>query len=192
MVNKIKFENLLFNKAAEMVPGVSALRGTGEGTTQKTKSFLKKKLNRTVFCKYNFKSRKEFTSYLDTLTKKLCSKWIKSNCSNTSWGLSRKIINLYFREILYNFFLNKYISKYAKYLEVPLDSFVGKGLISDYKNYENNKYILPKRWVTIKSIDRKRNKSFQNAALIISKHYGLKRRVDLDIIYYRDIGKNNS
>src|SRR5665811_1628210 len=46
------------------------------------------------------------------------------------WGTARKCLNLFFRDTLYNFYLRKEygLEKFEKYMEIPLDSYVGKEL----------------------------------------------------------------
>ena len=46
------------------------------------------------------------------------------------WGAARKCLNLFFRDALYSHYLRKHygLAKFERYLEIPLDSYVGKRL----------------------------------------------------------------
>lgn len=70
-----------------------------------------------------------------------------------------------------------------KWLEVPLDSYVAKGLCASQTGIEHK---LP-RWNSIKRLDRRKNKKYQIVASRIAQKKGI-NKVDLDIYYWRNIG----
>ena len=94
------------------------------------------------------------------------------------WGVARKCLNLFFRDALYNFYLReKYnLAKFEKYLEIPLDSYVGRKLQAENKG-------LP-RWRTVKSLKREISDRFQEVAKKVAKQKGTER-VHLDVLYWR-------
>jgi hypothetical protein len=91
--------------------------------------------------------------------------------------LSRKLINIFCRDSLYNKHLNtKYkISQYEKVLENPLDSIAAKNL---KKSFEG----LP-AWKGVRNLEPGDSRCFQGAAEKIAKSNGLSR-VHLDTFWW--------
>jgi hypothetical protein len=94
-----------------------------------------------------------------------------------SWGLSQKLINIFFRDSLYNKYLNTNykISQYEKVLEIPLDSITAKNL---KKSCEG----LP-AWKGVRNLEPGDSRCFQGAAEKIAKSNGLSR-VHLDTFWW--------
>jgi hypothetical protein len=97
------------------------------------------------------------------------------------WGTARKCINIFFRDILYNRFLNdRYsFSSFEPLLELPLDRHVATGLQSAREGK-----TLP-RWTTIKRLTPETSAAYQKAATRIATRLGT-HTVHLDLMYWRD------
>jgi hypothetical protein len=96
------------------------------------------------------------------------------------WGTARKCVNIFLRDILYNYLLSDQFgfSKLEPFLEVPLDRHVAKGLFKDKGSNQ-----LP-RWRTIKSLTPELSTEFQSAAASVAKRKQT-HPVHLDLIYWR-------
>lgn len=68
------------------------------------------------------------------------------------------------------------------FLEVPLDSFVGKGIIEDYKKIGYTKL----KWDKIKTLKPNDSDEYQECArAVVKRLYGIDAPVELDLIYWR-------
>lgn len=102
-----------------------------------------------------------------------------------SWGAARKGLNLFFRDVVYNKYLADLLEvptdykenmKTLRNLEVPLDRDVAAGLTKAFDE-------LP-RWTTIKDLNGKRSKLFQDKALVYADSKGI-ARIHLDLEFWR-------
>ena len=119
----------------------------------------------------------KFKKVLDHATQELQNYFPKEA---PNWGAARKVMNIYLRDVLYNSFLSRHygFQRTERWLEVPLDSLVAKGLIGDFKPQ-----LLPK-WRTIKNLTPADHSAFQAAARVIARRRGV-ARVHLDLYYWR-------
>jgi hypothetical protein len=94
-------------------------------------------------------------------------------------GGRAKVLNLFFRDALYNFYLREQfnLAKFEKYMEIPLDSFVGKEL----RNVA--KAEVP-RWRSVKGLSEQQSVKYQLVAAKIAHEKGTER-VHLDVVYWR-------
>jgi hypothetical protein len=90
------------------------------------------------------------------------------------------VSSLFFRDALYNFYLRQAydLAKFEKYLEIPLDSYVGRALRGEVEGEH-----LP-RWRTVKGLTREESAKFQAVAAKVAKLQGTER-VHLDVVYWR-------
>ena len=96
----------------------------------------------------------------------------------TSWGLSRKILNIFLRDCFYTTYLDKaYGLRAAEGLfEIPLDSITAKQI-------RQRTPELP-RWPGVRKLIQKVSSEYQDAALRVAKQdYGV-ARVHLDAYWY--------
>lgn len=125
----------------------------------------------------------KFLIYLDDLTNFIFEKLHASH--KLQWGAVRKALNLYFRDIFYSSYFCKKImldQSLISQLEIPLDSFTGKGIIEDYSKIANCSI----KWTTIKSLTPQKSKQVQEMAQMVnSTIYKLPAIVDLDLVYWR-------
>jgi hypothetical protein len=91
----------------------------------------------------------------------------------SSWGISRKLLNIFLRDCLYTGYLSKAYGLGAAehHMEVPLDSITAKGIRAEVPE-------LP-RWKGVKHLDPATSAHYQTAALMLGRERGL-ARVHLD------------
>ena len=110
--------DLVRHHIAKSVIGPSAARHLiPAGKIQSVRDFLRDLDTR------QFTKRGKFPIELDRATRALAAK------ASVSWGAARKFLNLYLREITYNFFLREkyHLQRIEHLLELPLDSNVADG-----------------------------------------------------------------
>jgi hypothetical protein len=151
---------------------ISIVRRMGPtGTLDCIRTFLKE-IDLSAVSKRN---PSQYSQLLDELTEKLQHALPKGA---KNWGVARKCLNLFFRDVFYNFYTREAfdLAKFEAHFEVPLDSNVGRAL-----RHENSE--LP-RWRTVKGLTRNESDKFQAAAAQIAKREKT-QRVHLDIVYWR-------
>ena len=156
---------------------ISIIRRMGPGgTLDCIRTFLKK----VDFAAISKKEPSQYAQTLDELTENLRRTMPKGA---DGWGVARKCLNLFFRDCLYNFYLREAydLEKFERYLEIPLDSYVGREL-----RREDGR--LP-RWHTVKGLTREESAKFQEVASEIANRKKT-NRVHLDVVYWR--GEQNS
>lgn len=117
-----------------------------------------------------------FEKYLDKTTLNLQKRLPKKA---NSWGLSRKMVNLFFRDCAYNTYLRSHykLKSLEPFLEIPLDSITAKAL----KGASIDPKLL--KWSGVKKLDQKLSKEYQKAAQLIAKQNGV-NRVHLDALFW--------
>lgn len=92
-----------------------------------------------------------------------------------SWGLARKCLNIYLRDCLYDRGVNAkfHFERCEAYLELPLDSLVGKALRSRFGD------AVP-AWATLKNLTPEGSGDYQAAAGALADLWGM-ARVHLDL-----------
>lgn len=96
------------------------------------------------------------------------------------WGPARKFLNIYLRNITYNFYLRRTyrLHHIEALLELPMDSYAADGLRADH---EGNS--LP-RWKGVIHLTHDANAVYQDAARHVAKGESI-CRVHLDMKYWR-------
>jgi hypothetical protein len=170
--------------------GNSTIRNMGEaGNNEKVREFLKTIPLEIFFEKVQ--SDSNFRKWLNIQTRKL----IRSvKFHGNGFGPSRKCINIYLRNILYNGIICDYYGlkigspaykNAINRLEIPIDSFSAKGLIRDAGEIMSCPRI-PTRWNSVISLSETENVKFQEAARYIAESKGISR-VHLDLLYFRNL-----
>ena len=103
-----------------------------------------------------------------------------------SWGIARKVLSIFLRDSLYNFYLRKRyaLDRAEALLEIPLDSFSAKGV----RKYSE---LSLSEWRGVKHVTPTLNKEYQLAALIVANKKGF-ARIHLDALFWsldRDDGQ---
>lgn len=168
------FITTIQRKVAYSAIGPSALRGQGKGVLQTSQEFLAH-MSLARVPKSSFKG---YQLWLNRQTEMLLNIY---PIKNRPWGASRKAINLFLRDALYNKYLSKKfrLQLIETWLEIPLDSAVAKGLKSC-----SNLGELP-IWPGLKNLKPNVSECFQAFA---SKQSFLKgiARVHLDMYLWLD------
>ncbi len=184
--------------------GTSAVRNQGNGIAEPIRCKLIEVFTFNSFFD-NLKNHdpKEFKRYLNRLTENVDNiNGISKNGKEPGrvrWGTARKCVNLFLRTVVYNGFIwdayNISIRDFQpgglmEKLELPLDSYVVKGIIKDSKEIDGigfNSAIYPS--FSIINLDRKTESPYyqEKASLIANKTNVC--RIDLDLRYWRY--KNN-
>lgn len=181
-MEKDEFLRQVHRRVAQTSVGPSAIRNQGaSGLITISRSYFEKNINLSEFREKLIKD--SYIDYLDKLTTDLRNRFPDGG---KSWGAARKGLNLFFRDVVYNKYLADSLNiptdykenlKALRYLEVPLDRDVATGLNKTFGD-------LPK-WRTIKELNEKQSKLFQDRALIYADNKGI-ARVHLDLEFWRN------
>lgn len=164
----------LLKRIAVLTIGPSALRNQGAaGVLEKARAYL----TRLDPARFVVSEERQFKARLNGHTRALRRTLPKEA---RRWGAARKALNLFLRDVSYNFYLARAyrMARVRQWLEVPLDASVAKGLRSDPLGAN-----LP-RWPGIKDLRPSQSARYQRVAAAIAKEKGI-ARVDLDLWYWR-------
>ncbi|MFN8755231.1 MAG: hypothetical protein ACK5YB_06740 [Burkholderiales bacterium] len=164
----------LQRRTGDAAIGASTARGMGpKGTIQKVRGYFHDfDLNRLTV-----RSHDAFRFVLDKGTEELVAAMPRGA---RHWGSARKFLNIFFRDCVYNTYLNQHfgLSRIEPWLEVPLDSHVGKQLRGEQEGGS-----LP-RWKTVIGLQPDQSRAFQEVAQQVAARKGV-ARVHLDLWYWR-------
>ncbi len=163
------FIPIVQRKVAVSAIGPSALRGQGKGVLKASQNFLAEmSLDRIPRS-----SPARFRDWLDRQTELLLDQY---PIEGRPWGASRKAINLFLRDVLYNKYLSRKFSiqEIEPWLEVALDSAVARGLTD-----AAGRGALPK-WPGLKGLTPDVSDCFQDFASEYADDFGVER-VHLDM-----------
>jgi len=150
--------------------GPSALRNQGaSGIVDAARDYLSS-LN---LKKFKLRKEEAFLSLLNSETNLLMGSFPEKA---QTWGAARKAMNLFLRDVLYNKYLcdEFNISAIERWLEIPLDSMVAKGL-----RKRGKKGKLP-AWPGLKRLTPEISRKYQTFAKNQAEAQGLSR-IHLDI-----------
>jgi hypothetical protein len=163
-------------RTAMLAIGRSTLRSQGApGMVAKARQFLRG----IDLHQFSVATSEQFLNVLEEQTKRLASEFPGKGKGN--WGAARKSLNIFLRDVLYCKLLCEYykLANLEPWLEVPLDSNVYDGLLSDASS--------PKAvasWPGVKALNPKVSADLQKSASAIAKSLGV-ARVHLDVRYWR-------
>ena len=137
-------------KVATSAVGPSALRGQGRGVLSVSQLFLAS----LSLARVPQSTEGRFMIWLDRQTDALLD---ALPVNGRPWGAARKAINLFLRDVLYNHYLSRQYAfrRVERWLEVPLDSAVARGLKT-----KAGRGILP-RWPGLKHLDADLSHQYQ-------------------------------
>lgn len=175
------FIEKLKRRIAQVSVGPSALRNQGaKGIIEICRVYFENSINLKEF-KIQAEAER-YKDYLDRNTTNLLNKFPENG---KSWGAARKGLNLFFREVVYNFYLSNHLeipgnieenNRFLSQLEVPLDRDVAQGLRNQFSQ-------LPK-WKSIRSLTAEESEVYQIKANMYAKELKIPR-VHLDLIFWR-------
>jgi hypothetical protein len=180
MKTQTEFVKVLLLRTIEACVGASALRNQGSPRVlERARQYLRT-INLGAFGDID---EQTFRSLLDRHTLKL-QQHLPPGAQR--WGAARKAMNLFLRDVLYNRYLcsNYAFSQKEKWLEVPLDRYVAKGIRANFDG------ILP-TWPGVKNLTRETSEKFQIAARQIARNRHV-APVHLDVYFWREIAKQRS
>jgi hypothetical protein len=152
-ISERKLLALIQQFAAVDAVGTSAVRGQPAGT----KAAIQQYLAKIRLSGIPNGTCSAFKAWLDHHTK--C---IQRKLPNPSapWGIARKTLNLFMRACYYNHYLrSRYgLGKIGRWLEVPLDGVVARGLKKDA-----GRGVLP-RWAGLERLEQQDSDEFQKHA----------------------------
>lgn len=120
---------------------------------------------------------KQFMTVLDKQTNLLATRFPGGGRGN--WGAARKSLNIFLRDVIYCRPLCEHykLAAIEPWLEVPLDSNVHEGLLSDAAGT-----VVP--WPGVKALTPAISSQLQGTASAVAKSLGV-ARVHLDVRYWR-------
>jgi len=165
-----KFHRAIQSRAARAAIGPSSVRGQVPGVAKAAREFLGD-LNLRPF---GTRDAARFKRALNRATNRLEKALPRKS---RSWGLSRKLLNIFLRDCLYTVYLRREVKlNYAeRFFELPLDSVTGTELRSRCEG-------LP-AWPGVKYLKRELSECYQKAASEIADDEGLVR-VHLDAYFW--------
>lgn len=172
------FISLIKRKVAQTSITSSALRNQGsKGIINIARNYFENEIDLEEFKESLYS--KNFNEYLDDRTEDLLEKFPENG---KSWGAARKGLNLFFRDVVYNYYLREFlkfgdeVTAHLKKLEIPLDNDVAKALIKENPSLE--------KWNSIKHLTAEVSQKYQFTAGRIAEEKGIDR-VHLDLEYWR-------
>ncbi len=166
-----QFLRAIQRRTARVAVGPSAARGlVGGGVVAAARKFMATLRLR----RFGTGDRLRYARQLDRSTEKLMRALPRKA---TSWGLSRKLLNIFLRDCLYTTHLSKAYGLVAaeEFFEIPLDSITAQAI----------RTVAPElpRWRGVKYLDSRTSLAYQTAALMIARERGLVR-VHLDAYWW--------
>lgn len=166
-----RFLRMIQCRAARAAIGPSATRGQGApGVVAQAREFLAA----IQLSQFGTGNRAVFCRRLDAATHQLEAALPRSA---STWGLSRKLMNLFLRDCLYTSFLARAngLGKAEHLLEIPLDSITARSIRQDHPH-------LP-RWPGVKYLDADLSAAYQAAAASSATRHRV-ARVHMDAYWW--------
>jgi hypothetical protein len=170
-MEKRDFLRMVQHRTARVAVSASATRGQGAGgVVESARDFL----STLKLAQFQTKDQRTFARRLNAVTKRLVARLPKRA---TSWGLARKLLNIFLRNSLYTTYLAREygLATSERFLEIPLDSITARRI-------RQKAPALP-RWLGVKHLDPDRSTAYQAAALAIAGRKGV-ARVHLDTFWW--------
>lgn len=152
--------------------GPSTVRGYPSGTTEAARAFLQ----RIDLRRFGADKERAFIKHLAIKTDQLR---LSLPPNAKSWGLARKVLNIFLHNAFYNHYLRRQfrLGRAERFFEVPMDLAVSKGLRRGTQRGQ-----LP-TWNGIKRLRKEDHEIYQQRALDLAKEIGT-TRVHLDALLW--------
>lgn len=170
-MKKSRFLKMVQHRAARVAITASATRGQSvAGVVRCARDFLIS----LPLARFGTREERRFARQLDTATSRLRACLPRGAAS---WGLARKLLNIFLRDSFYTSYLAKeHGLAAAEYLlEIPLDSITAKRI-------RQIKLNLPP-WPGVKYLDQDTSAVYQAAAQVIARKHQV-ARVHLDAYWW--------
>ena len=158
-------------RTARVAVGPSAVRGQGKGCAKAAREFF----GVLDFGRFSTTSATAFCTMLDEVTQELQAALKQSG----SWGLSRKLLNIFLRDALYTTYLKDAyaLNRIEAFLEIPLDS-----ITAGHIKRGAGRGALP-AWPGVKHLQRTLSDSLQSEAKAQAQLRGV-ARIHLDTFWW--------
>lgn len=168
----VPFIEAVQTRAARIACSASATRGQGAGVVASGRGFLAQ----LPLAQFAVSRPSLFLRRLDEATQGLCGALPKSG---RSWGLARKVLNIFLRDALYSTYLSEefFLSRAENCLEVPLDSITARHLCQ-----AAGRGMLP-RWLGVKHLTPQASAAYQAFAAEYGASHDI-TRVHLDTYWW--------
>ena len=159
-------------RTARVAVSPSAVRKQGPGCAKAAREFFEN----LDLPRFQVPSRKRFLAVLDAVTLELQS---ALQNKSRSWGLARKLINIFLRDSLYTTYLKEayHLDKIEEFLEIPLDSITATKV-----RQAAGRGVLP-AWPGVKHLPKPLSDELQAAAGTEAVKRGV-ARVHLDTFWW--------
>lgn len=156
--------------------GSSTLRSqVNAGGAELARNFLKKEI---LLINLEGINEGDFLEFLNRKTKSLSKNLLRPDNGQPNFGAARKVLNIFLRHCAMNKDLHRAfkLDTVEQFLEVPLDSYVVKGIDRD----SNSNFA---RSFSIRNLTPKLNADIQSAAMEIAHRRKL-HRYELDVLFW--------
>jgi hypothetical protein len=155
----------------------STVRAQGKGTMHVARDFIASELD---LAKLRVSSERRYLAQLDKATDAL-RRHLKGKAK--SWGLARKLLNIYIRDCVYSRMLCAHyrLERIEPFLELPLDGVVGQAL-GTAAIARGQHHRLP-RWKSIRRLTPEQSALYQGFATELVAEAG-HARVHLDVVIW--------
>lgn len=170
-MKETRFLKMIQHRTARVAITASATRRQGaDGVVRCARDFVVS----LKLAPFGTRDQRAFTRQLDAATRRLRACLPRRVAT---WGLARKLLNIFLRDSLYTSYLAKEhgLAAAERFLEIPLDSITAKRIRKEVPE-------LP-RWPGVKHLDPDRSAAYQAAALFIARQHGV-ARVHLDAYWW--------
>lgn len=159
-------------RAARIAASVSATRRQGKGAAKAAREYL----CRLSLGRLGIPQERLFRERLDRATRNLVSALPRTA---RSWGLARKLLNIFLRDSLYTTYLARHfhLEKSEPFLEIPIDSITARRL-----RERAGRRVLP-RWRGVKHLTSEDNAQYQAYAARVARKRRV-TRVHLDTFWW--------
>ena len=166
-----RFLRIIQDRAARLAVGPSTTRGRG---SRGAIAAARLHLGRLSVTAFSVRDQTRFTRRLSSATRVLMHALPPKA---RSWGLARKVLNIFLRDCLYNVYLRKAhgLAAIEQMLEIPLDSITARAIREEMPE-------LP-RWPGVRNLTPDLSAAYQAAAMAVAKREGI-ARVHLDAYWW--------
>jgi hypothetical protein len=174
-----QLQHAAHSRVARLAIGASTVRGKkSKGVIPNSRRFLRS----IRLQSFGVSDGAAFRRVLDRTTHRLARKLPKHS---RQWGLARKVLNIFLRDCLYNFYLRRAHSLHLaeRFLELPLDSITARQVRQDTRRKK------PAAWPGVRRLPKTLSDEYQNAAQEIARKMGM-ARVHLDALWW-SVGRDD-
>ena len=170
-------------RVAALAIGPSTLRNmVGPGGVTAAQNFCSRNAVLTTLS-----NSRSFSRALNRLTVDLAAAMPEHERGGNRWGPARKSLNIFLSDASQNFQLRRAyaLNRIEASLEIPLDSYVARGLRRDARDLGVEANLG--RWRGVVHVSPESNAEHQRVASVIARRLGFRYRAQLDLRYWRGV-----